>query len=102
MNIFFSFILGFLIGILTINIFLMKTKKNKDENYKTVFETVFNDQEKIYKIITKEFFTGLKSKLFINNKFEKDLNYRNIKFYSDHFINEIHNNSINKFLTKNN
>ena len=98
MNLIFSFIFGFIIGIITINLIFMKTTTRIDEEYKTVYETVIPDQKGQFKIVTSETFNGLKSKLFLNTKFEKDLEVRNLNSYPDQLKQEIHINALHKFL----
>lgn len=98
MNLIFSFILGFIIGIFSINLIFMKTTTRIDEDYKTVFETVIQNQKGQFKIVTSETFNGLKSKLFLNTEFKKELEVRNLKNYSEELKKEIHLKALHKFL----
>lgn len=97
-----KFILGYFLGIITI-LFIdmyMKTKIFNDEDGKKIFQTSINQKKNIYVIRTNETFYGLKSKLFCNSIFVKDLNKRNLQSYSNELKKELHKNAINIFLTK--
>jgi hypothetical protein len=78
----------------------MKTTETRDENNSPVFLSRSASGTKIYTIKTSIHFCGIKSKLYCNNVFIKDLENRKIKTYPLELFRTLHKNAIKKFLTK--
>jgi hypothetical protein len=78
----------------------MRTTETRDENNSPVFLSHKANETKIYTIMTSIHFCGIKSKLYCNNVFIKDLGNRKIKTYSVELFRTLHQNAIKQFLTK--
>lgn len=100
MRVFFGILIGFILGYNTNMLREMKTEILTNQEGEKVFTTRFNKENKTFVIRTENCFTGLKSKLYSNNTFVKDLQVRKLKKYPYELKKEMHNKSINQFLNK--
>ena len=78
----------------------MNIFKSVDQNNKPTLTSSLIKEGKTYVIKTGLHFYGLKSKLYCNGAFIKDLQKRNLKEYPKELINTLHNNAIKQLLTK--